>query len=116
MCVQRNLCRSRACLAARTVTPRLWTKDCWPACRPARVNSGGLADGARCGATGSVRDVESRDWRYGWATDDPRWSEASAPDPTNGNPYAAPDLWGEPPPAAGPPAPTYHAYGNPSVT
>jgi hypothetical protein len=64
--------------------------------------------------------VESRDWRYGWGADDPRWTEESASDTTwngngNGNGHRqatpAPDLW-----ADAPPPPTYGAFGSPSVT
>lgn len=61
-----------------------------------------------------MRHVESRDWRYGWGADDPRWTEEPASDTTwNGNGHAVPaqDLWGD-----SPPPPTYGAFGSPSVT
>ena len=61
-----------------------------------------------------MRHVESRDWRYGWGADDPRWTDEAAADTTrNGNGHAtpAPDLW-----ADAPPPPTYGAFGSPSVT
>jgi hypothetical protein len=61
--------------------------------------------------------VESRDWRYGWGADDPRWNEESVSDTTwngngngNGNATPAPDLWADAPP------PTYGAFGSPSIT
>jgi hypothetical protein len=61
-----------------------------------------------------VRHVESRDWRYGWGADDPRWTEEPSSGTTwNGNGHAtpAPDLW-----ADSPPPPIYGAFGSPSVT
>jgi hypothetical protein len=77
-----------------------------------------LADTERSGTPATLRHMESRDWQYGWAADDPRWTDeppSASQWGANGNGRLDPeqrqrgqfgagleDAWEEPPPNSGP--------------
>ncbi len=74
----------RAGYAGTTLMLRLWRKNVrGVSYRPAGPWAGGgeiagLADTERSGATVTIGHMDSHDRRYGWASDDPRWTDEPA--------------------------------------